>query len=473
LVDDESRDSGDENDRPSWPFAFGFGMLDPATFDPATFDLSKLDLSQLDLSGVDLGAMLSQLGSAGPVNWDMARQVAAMIANEDPTAGPLTIFAMPGSAAPVRSTADPSDAVGTAARTDSPSSTDAAELAELSELVRAAEILVGQSTDLSGPSVEARLVTRAQWADEVLLGLHPVVERLAQLLRSGATGDDTGIETTPDFSDLDPLALIGGLMPVLAPMLVGVQAGFMAGHLARIALTRHDLPLPLTGPPTVLLVAENANDFERDWGLDRRDFRFTLALHEITHAQLRSIPWLRDRIVALAAEYVGGYRIDTQAIEGRLGAIDPTDPSSFEEVLGNPDALLGAMTTTEQDETRLRLQTLISVIEGLADHVVESIGTPMIPTLGIIQEARKRHRVVQGEAERFIAKLLGMEMRREHYDRGRAFCEGVVERAGETALHRLWERPEHLPTPTELDAPGLWLARLEIMDGEDPGGSGR
>jgi putative hydrolase len=472
MVDDKSRDSGEDDERPSWPFAFGFGTFDPSTFDPSTFDPSTFDPSNFDLSGVDLGAILSQLGGAGPVNWEMAGQVAAMIADEDPAAGPLTIFAMPGSTAPVRPTAGPSDPGGTGARKGKPERADAAGLAELAELVRAAEILVGQATDLSGPTVEARLVTRTQWAEEVLDGLHPVVERLADLLRSGATGGDAGIETTSGFSDLDPLALIGGLMPVLAPMLVGVQAGFMAGHLARIALTRHDLPLPLVGSPSVLLVAENANDFERDWGLDRRDFRFTLALHEITHVQLRSIPWLRDRIVALATEYVGGYRIDAQAIEGRLGAIDPTDPSSFEEVLGNPDALLGAMTTTEQDETRLRLQTLISVIEGVADHVVESIGVQLIPTLAIIQEARRRHRVVQGEAERFIAKLLGMEMRREHYDRGRAFCAGVVERAGETALHRLWERPEHLPTPTELDAPGLWLARLEIMDGEDPDESG-
>jgi uncharacterized protein (DUF2342 family) len=70
--------------------------------------------------------------------------------------------------------------------------------------------------------------------------------------------------------------------------------------------------------------------------------------------------------------------------------------------------------------------------------------------------------VVQDEAERFIARMLGVELRREHYDRGTAFCQGVVERAGPEALHGVWARIERLPTPNELAAPGLWLARLEI-----------
>lgn len=464
---------------------FDPATFDPATFDPATFDWSKLDLSGLDLStldlsnfdlsqlglsGVDVAAMLRQLSSEGPVNWGMARQVAAMISTEDPTAdGPLAMFLVPPAA----------QGVSTPAPTP-PRPISSAEISEFADLVRAAEVLVGQAIDLTGPANQAQLVTRAQWADQILDGLHPVVEGLAQLLQAGGSpvDDPSRLEqhladsAAGPADDLDPLSLISGLMPFLVPMLVGVQAGFMAGHLARIALTRHDLPLPLAGQPMVLLVAENVDDFERAWSLDRRDFRFALALHEISHAYLRAIPWLHERIVELAVEYVTGYRIDPEILEGRLGTIDPADPATFEHVLGDPGALLGAMHTPAQEETRRRLQTLVSVLEGVADHVVETVGTPMIPTLGIIQEARRRHRVVQGEAERFIAKLLGMEMRREHYDRGRAFCAGVVERGGTAALTRVWERPEHLPTPNELEAPGLWLARLEIMDQDDRDGTG-
>jgi uncharacterized protein (DUF2342 family) len=49
-------------------------------------------------------------------------------------------------------------------------------------------------------------------------------------------------------------------------------------------------------------------------------------------------------------------------------------------------------------------------------------------------------------------------------DRGAAFIEGVVERAGEEALIRLWADERDLPTPAEVDAPGLWLARIGLLD---------
>jgi uncharacterized protein (DUF2342 family) len=38
----------------------------------------------------------------------------------------------------------------------------------------------------------------------------------------------------------------------------------------------------------------------------------------------------------------------------------------------------------------------------------------------------------------------------------------VVERAGTSGLERLWSSAEVLPTPNEVGAPGLWLARIEL-----------
>jgi uncharacterized protein (DUF2342 family) len=40
----------------------------------------------------------------------------------------------------------------------------------------------------------------------------------------------------------------------------------------------------------------------------------------------------------------------------------------------------------------------------------------------------------------------------------------VIERAGPEGLNRLWESERMLPTPAELDAPGLWLARIELPE---------
>ena len=46
--------------------------------------------------------------------------------------------------------------------------------------------------------------------------------------------------------------------------------------------------------------------------------------------------------------------------------------------------------------------------------------------------------------------------------RGKAFVQGVVDRAGDGGLAPAARpRSDAIPTPNEVDAPGLWLARLE------------
>ena len=57
---------------------------------------------------------------------------------------------------------------------------------------------------------------------------------------------------------------------------------------------------------------------------------------------------------------------------------------------------------------------------------------------------------------------MGLELDQTQFDRGAAFVKGVIERAGTEGLDRLFDDPEHLPTPSEVDAPGLWLARIDL-----------
>ena len=52
-----------------------------------------------------------------------------------------------------------------------------------------------------------------------------------------------GFEGTP-FAAMAGIAGMGNMMSMLAPALLGVQAGSMIGYLAQHALGRYDLPLP-------------------------------------------------------------------------------------------------------------------------------------------------------------------------------------------------------------------------------------
>ena len=71
----------------------------------------------------------------------------------------------------------------------------------------------------------------------------------------------------------------------------------------------------------------------------------------------------------------------------------------------------------------------------------------------------------------FVERLLGLHLTRQQVERGRAFITGVIERGGTAAINQLLDVPGALPTPAEMDAPGLWLARLEIdrLDLDDQG----
>ena len=216
--------------------------------------------------------------------------------------------------------------------------------------------------------------------------------------------------------------------------------------------------------PSLCFVVSNIDAFGDEWSLSRDDLRFAVVLHEVVHAAERSVPWVRARLVRLAADYVSNYEIDPSAFESEFGTFDPSDPSSMEAMASSPERVLGAMQSPRQAAPREELQRLTAVIEGYADHVAALIGRRLIPEYDRINEAMQRHRVERGEAERFIEGLLGLKLERAHYEQGQAFCDGVIERAGLDGLNRLWESEAMLPTPNELAAPGLWLARIDLPD---------
>ena len=390
--------------------------------------------------GFDLAQLMQMLQSQGPINWDVARQIAAWVAVE-----------------------------GGGERAVDPAAHE-----QLGELARAAQTHVVADTDLTGTySASLRTLGPQGWAELHLEALRPVLEALATTLgkvmreAGPAPGEleagEPGSRGTPGPSPFGP-EMLGGMMQMLAPALLGMQAGSMIGYLAQHALGRYDLPLPTSDRPSLCFVVQNIDAFEDAWSLDRADLRFYVAVHEVVHAAERSVPWVRERLVRLSTEYVSAYEVDPSALEDRFGAVDPADPSTLSSIAEDPDALLGAMHSPRQDEPRRQLQILTAVLEGYADSVLERVGEKLIPSFRQIHEAMERHRLERGEAEVFIQGLLGLKLERHHYEQGAAFCRGVLERAGPEGLNRLWESERMLPTPAELDAPGLWLARIELPE---------
>jgi putative hydrolase len=376
-----------------------------------------------------LGDLAKMLQSSGPVSWDAARQFALQVATDGQS----------------ESNADPVDRI------------------RWEELARVADLrvtdLTGLSTSTTGRVVTLLPVTRGEWARRSLDGWRPLLEKLStSLSAAGIAGQGEAAD-----ADADPLtSLLQGFSAAFGPLLFGMQAGAMVGHLATRALGQYDLPIPRPASDELVIVARNVDTFGEEWSLPADDLRLWICLSELTTHAVMGVPHVRAALDALLMEYVGGFRVDPGALESRLGDVDPMNPEALQQALGDPSALLGAIQSPAQQALRPRLEALVTAIVGYVDWVMDSIGTTLIGSYGMITEALRRRRIEAGEGDRFVEHLLGLELGEPQYQRAEAFVGGVVERAGADGLNRLWADERNLPTPNEIDAPGLWLARIDL-----------
>jgi putative hydrolase len=380
-----------------------------------------------------LGEFAKMLQGQGPIHWDAARQFALMVATEGV----------------------------------SPPNIDPAVRFQWADLARIAELHVqaatGLDTAVDGRVIEVVPVTEATWAQRSLEAYRPLFERLAGSLGTKAArpgeGDDLPVE-----ADEMP-AMFGNLLALLSPVMLGMAAGSMVGHLARRAFGQYDLPIPRPRSPELMVVSSTVDRFAQDWSLPRDDLRLWVCLQELTIHTVLSVPHVREALERLLAEYVAGFQPNPNALEEALGSIDPSrmgDQAALQEAMGDPTVLLGAVESPAQRALLPRLDAIVAVVIGYVDHTLDEIGRGLVGSAGMIGEAVRRRRVEADASDAYVERLLGLTLTRAQVERGNAFVAGVLERADAEGLARLWHSAAELPTPAEVDAPGLWLARIDL-----------
>lgn len=404
-----------------------FGDGDPTDDSDGTPD----PFAAMPLFG-DITRLLSQQLSGGGGGADLARQLAVSVATQ-------------GKAEP---------------------NVDPATRMRIEELARVAELHVAAITGLPVPSVgtsAVEAVTRTRWVERTLADHRALFDTLGQALNAEPTEPDEPGPPDP----ADPLAMLAPLMKMMGPMMVSMSTGSMVGHLAQRCFGQYDLPIPRPAGHPVALVATNIDTFAQDWSLPIDDARLWVCVSELTHHAVLDLPHVRARLDELLAAYAGGFEPQASPLMEQFEQLDPSrlgDPDAMGDLLGNPEALLGALRSPRQEALLPELEALVAVVVGYVDHVVDTVGSALLTDYRQLTEALRRRRVEASGADRFVERLLGLELGQAQYDRGRRFTDGVVERAGADALGRLWEAPKNLPTPAEVDAPGLWLARIDLPD---------
>jgi coenzyme F420 biosynthesis associated uncharacterized protein len=115
--------------------------------------------------------------------------------------------------------------------------------------------------------------------------------------------------------------------------------------------------------------------------------------------------------------------------------------------------------TDEQRRLFRETQAVMSLLEGFSDYVMDEVGKDIVPGVARISARFHERRASRSTVERAILRLTGMDLKLEQYKRGERFVRAIADEAGPSALRRLWESPETLPTDTELEHPKRWVER--------------
>jgi coenzyme F420 biosynthesis associated uncharacterized protein len=317
--------------------------------------------------------------------------------------------------------------------------------------------------------IEALARIRPAFAAELGVDLPLMVERAGVVDRAGWVRANVStfqsLIRSLEGELLDELIPVGAGLPRASMALANRwvttrQIGFVLGFLGTRVLGQFDIALLAAESEApegrLLFVEENIRMTGRSLGVPLGPFRTWIALHEATHAfEFEAHPWLRpylaDRLERQLAGFSGGAAsVGREAMAGVGRVIRGEGGDHWMERFMAP----------EQRRLFRETQAVMSLLEGFADHVMDRLGTDLVPDVGTISARFHERRQRKTPFERAIMRLTGMDLKLEQYKTGERFVAAIARDGGPEALRRLWEGPETLPTPEEIARPAVWMERV-------------
>ncbi len=309
----------------------------------------------------------------------------------------------------------------------------AAAVVELREHADASTALVREFTGLDAPDGTAPVlvVDRRGWIQanassfSVLMG--PLLEKVTE--KKG----------TPS-----------GVSAAVGSRVTGAEVGLMLGFLGTKVLGQFD---PFHDPAgRLLLVAPNIVHVERELGVDPRDFRLWVCLHEETHrVQFTANPWMRDHLREQMQVLVD--TIEPRALLDNLR-------HAAGSIRGEGGSMIDVLSTPEQKAVLDRITGVMSLLEGHADVVMDGVGPSVIPSVETIRAKFNERRKGVGSLDKLLRKVLGLDAKMAQYRDGAVFVNHVVDKVGMADFNTIWTGPETLPSKAEIEDPAAWIARV-------------
>ncbi|GFH37676.1 zinc-dependent metalloprotease [Streptomyces pacificus] len=417
--------SGGGQGGPANPFGFAFpggGQGSGGGDNPFAAIFGSLNPTDLGAAFQQLGQMLSYEG--GPVNWDMAKQIARQTVSQGTQDG----------------TKD--------------SSVGPAERAAVEEAVRLADLWLDGATSLPSGAGTAVAWSRAEWVEATLPAWQQLVDPVAE--RVGVAMSDVLPEEMQAMAG--PLI---GMMRSMGGAMFGQQIGQAVGVLAGEVVGSTDIGLPLGPAGKAALLPLNIEAFGRDLGVPKDEIRLYLALREAAHQRLFThVPWLRSHLFGAVEGYARGIRVDTSKLEDVVGQFDPAHPEQVQEAL--QQGMFQPEETPEQKAALARLETALALVEGWVDAVVHDAARNRLTSANALRETLRRRRASGGPAEQTFATLIGLQLRPRRLRDASRLWASLTDARGMDGRDGLWAHPDMLPTATDLDDPDGFVHREQL-----------
>jgi coenzyme F420 biosynthesis associated uncharacterized protein len=316
---------------------------------------------------------------------------------------------------------------------------------DLGSLAKMSEQRVVEYTGLqpAGPLPPPEGISRAEWVASNVTSMRALMDPVLERANKGMGPLRPAVQLSLGFA-------------------LSAEVGVVVGYLAKHVLGQYELVLLDEAvddrPPRLLFVLPNLGGAVKAFGADEEQFITWVTLHEVTHAvQFGGVPWLHGHVAGLVRELLKGAELRLDQ-ERKLRIPSRDELSRVGRALRSGD-LISILTTPGERETLDRVQAVMAVIEGHAEHVMDAVAPDLLPSLPKLREAIDRRRKSQSGLSRLVAKLLGLDLKMRQYEQGKQFCDAVVKEGGVEALHHVFSGPDALPTLEELGDPSAWLAR--------------
>jgi coenzyme F420 biosynthesis associated uncharacterized protein len=297
--------------------------------------------------------------------------------------------------------------------------------------------------DLPGIVERAGVVSRAEW-------VHANMATFSRIL--GMVEGDLLAQAVPPGA-----GLVKASMAIANRMFTTRQFGYLIGFIGQRVLGQYDLALisAEAEPGRLLFVEENIRHTAAALEVPLNPFRTWIALHETTHAfEFEAHPWLRPYLAGKLERQIRSVSEGMAAgdVAARVGRILRGGRSG--------ESWMEGLMSDEQRREFREIQAAMSLIEGFGDYVMDEVGRDLVPDVETISarfHARRSHRT---GFERAMMRATGMDIKLEQYRKGEEFTRAVAAASGAAGLRMLWQGPESLPTPEEIESPSVWIERV-------------